>query len=220
MTIFDTEFDLQGSWEAASRKRAWLSAHETELRELAAKNGWAAVAEALESRGWSIAWGTRPLTGEWLSREMAVVAYRARRAVERRQRRVGVEISAGILPIRGGRPTPRRFLEAIAGAVADVVEKKIDQLAARGAELPPAAERTGKVPAQAPAKPLSGDVEIDRALGGLATPVAPAVQSRLRQIPAKTPTPSRVILSPADGAATDESMPASLLRKDHENDDR
>jgi hypothetical protein len=77
--IFEAEFDIRESWQAATSRRAWLKQHEDELRRIAAQTGWANVAELLESRGWSGYWGVRPLSAEIIAREFAQIAFRRRR---------------------------------------------------------------------------------------------------------------------------------------------
>jgi hypothetical protein len=195
--IFEAEFDIRKSWQAATSRRAWLKRHEDELRRIAAHTGWANVAELLESRGWSVYWGVRPLSAEILAREYAQIAFRRRKRD----------------------PKPALSDRRIAAAVADELRESLRAeleglLAARPAQAQPA-------PAEATPAPATGEITTGMRTRDLVARrrVSNAGHQPLSGKPAREIWPpaagSRLILSPDDAVETPAAIPnVKLIKKE------
>jgi hypothetical protein len=164
----NSQAELVDSWSRAGKRRRWLRENEARLREAAAKSGWRSVADWLETAGWSEFWNTgRPLTGEALAREFALIAHADRRTARRRG-----DIPAASNLGGPGRPTPQRLIDAIAAAVIPPIAAKIDEIA--GSARAPAAPPPAAVPNSAPA---AADQEFKRTLDALRPSPPPSPMS-------------------------------------------
>jgi hypothetical protein len=150
----DPDFDFVQSWEHHGNPTRWLRAHQDTLRATAAAAGWDHVAEALEAKGWSLFWKRdRPMTGLALARQMALIAFRSRKAGPRRDRQTNlraavteavkdaiVELAAaGALPIPVASPAssptpPARGV--FAAAAADMAARKTGEIKISNAPAP------------------------------------------------------------------------------------
>lgn len=127
----DPNFDFLQSWEHHGNPTQWLRAHQDTLRALAAEAGWDHVSEALEEKGWSLYWKSdRRLTGLALARQMALIAFRARKAGPRRDRQTNLRTT-----------------------VAEAVKDAIVELAAAGALPPPITSAVSVPPPSTAARP-------------------------------------------------------------------
>jgi hypothetical protein len=127
----DPNFDFLESFEHHGNPTRWLRAHQDTLRALAANAGWDHVAEALEAKGWSFYWKSdRRLTGLALARQMALIAFRARKAGPRRGRQSDLKAT-----------------------VAEAVKDAIVELAAAGALPTPITSAVSAPPPSAAARP-------------------------------------------------------------------
>lgn len=131
----DPNFDFLESWEHHGNPTRWLRAHQDTLRATAASAGWDHVAEALEAKGWSYFWKSeRRLTGVTLSRQMALIAFRARKA-----------------------GAPRRGQKDLRATVTEAVKDALNELAAAGV-LPTPGNSAAPPPVASPAVPKTSQL--------------------------------------------------------------